>query len=411
MPSGLHPVRAVLGALLGAAALFAAYSAWNDAHFAYLRSDDPQRAYAVHHDDAFSLGKVIDQRLQTKPESPISDAEIGQARMALVDAPLSRVLLRIFGLKASMNGDARRAETALSLSNAISRRDALTQLWLIERSVRNDDMNGAVRHYHAALSVHPELSPALLPVLAKAISFPEVRSALAPYLARQAPWSADLIQAGIASGNPADLARLIIPVGDVIRGDRYEGLNAALITKLVQTGDFDMAARLAKAVVRGADPRAIAPLAVTDATTDKRLGGLAWTLVDDNGLLASANGLGGLDIDVDALARGPIASRMIPVAGGRNYLFGQTLRGSSDGAAADLRLNWQAFCLPAPSPSPEPVWQQILPQARRTQRYESTIPVPAACRGLQLVLSARGPEGQQPAHAALETLDLRPQQN
>lgn len=405
MAISLHPVKAAFGILLAVGAIYGAYRSWDDARFAHLRTSNPPRAIVVRADDAFSLGKVIDDRTQARPDVPISQADLERARLALIKAPLSRALLRIVGLNAVGDGDTSRADAALDMSDRVSRRDGLTQLALIERSVAKDDMNAAVRHYHAALSVHPELKPALLPILTRALSFPQVRSALAPYFARQAPWAADLMEDAITNGNPTDIAKLVIPVGDMVRGDRYDDLTARLISKLAERGDFVLAREVAVAVVPKANVHSLASVAVSDATTDARLGGLAWKLSDADRILATPNGLGGFDIDLEPLVRGQVASRLVPVSGGREYVFGQTLRGASEGGATSLALNWQAFCLSA---APKAlVWQQMLPVSRRTQRYESAIVVPPACTGLEFVLNARGPEGQQPGHAAIESLELR----
>lgn len=409
MVSARHPVKAVLGALLAVVACYVAYRSWDDARYAYLRGSNAIAAQAVRPSDAFALGKLFDERLQKRPDSRMSAHEGQLIRTALTNAPLSRALLRIIAGQASLAGDTASADKAINLSNAISRRDALTQLWLIERSVQANDMNEAVRHYNAALSVHPELGQALYPILAKAIAFPEVRAAIAPYLERQARWSASFLEAALAQAQPNDIALLILPVGDVVRGEAYDETNAKLIGRLVDLGDFTMAEKLATAVVPGLKPGTLRPLAVDRTSTDKRLGKIGWTLAEDGQILASANEMGGLDLDVAPLSRGPAASRTVPVAGGKTYVLAQTIRGSDAPQGDAATLNWQAFCVPA---EPEVlVWQQTLPNPDRTQRYESRIEVPAACKGLEFVLNARGPEGSQAAHVALESFDLKIQLN
>lgn len=403
MTSSLSPIRIAMGGVLVVAALWLAYQSWDDAHYTYLRTVDPRAAHAKRPTDAAALSKYLDDRLQKQQQTAISEPDFAQVKAAIAKAPLTRGLLRIVGMKAELQGDAPRAETAISLSDSLSRRDALTQLWLIERSVGRNDMNGAVRHYHAALSVHPELGPTLLPILSRAIAFPEVRKALSPYIARQSRWSLDFLDTAIVTAKPADIASLLLPIGDVVRGGPYEKVNARLITLLVEAGDFGLAGKFAQAVIPRFNPAIANSLVVNDATTDKRLGMLAWTLADDGRVLTTSNEQGGLEIDVEPLARGMAATRTIPIVGGKSYTFSQTLRGGSDVLPSS---NWLAFCVP--SSSSEPLWQEKLPMSRRTQRYQAVIAVPASCRGLRLVLIVRGPEGQQPAHAAFEAFDLKP---
>lgn len=408
MTTRLNPMRSLWGALLACASCFCAYQAWNDAHFAYLRQADPAAAYKERPTDALSLSKALDVKLGKQPGSPISPDNLRHLRAAIIEAPLSRALLRIAGVKAELDGNAAKADGMMLLSNAVSRRDALTQLWLIERSVRRDDMKSAIAHYHAALSVHPELGAALFPILSKAIAFPEVRAAIAPYIARQARWSADLIGAATLQGNPTDVALLIIPVGDMARGEAYDAISAQLISRLAELGEFTLARQLAGTLIEDLNNKELDALEVNDTTTDKRLGKLAWSFPTDGSILTSANGLGGFDIDIGPLAHGRAATRTIPVTGGRTYIFSQTLRGASgdDLAAA---LSWRASCSSAQSS--QPVWEQILPPPRQTQRYESTIAVPTGCKGLALTLVARGSDGQQSAHLAIEALALRQRAN
>lgn len=404
MAARLNPLRMLLGCFLALGACWAAYRLWDEAHFAYLSASDVNAAHAARPSDAAALGKTIDGRVKREVGFSLSTAEMGAIRTAFQAEPLSRSLLRIVGMQAESQGKQARADTSLALSDAVSRRDALTQLWLIERSVQKEDMNGAIRHYHAALSVHPELGPVLFPILAKAISFPEVREALAPYLARQVNWAAGMLNIAINEGNPADVAKLVMPVGDMVRGEHYNALNARLLTQLSKTGDFATAGKLAQAIVPQLNRSALASLATNDTTTDKRLGALAWKLVDEGRILATANGAGGVDIDMDPLTRGEVASRTMPVIGGRTYVFGQTWRGGGSASDASMVLRWQAFCVP--SQPRAIVWEQMLPKTRQRQRFESVIQVPAACKGLEMVLIARAPEGQQPGHATLEALSL-----
>ena len=163
---------------------------------------------------------------------------------------------------------------------------------------------------------------------------------------------------------------------------------------------------MAKSVIPSLDRNALSAIAVNAATTDERIGPLAWEFAEDGRILASPNGLGGFDVDVAPLARGTVAARAIGLVGGRTYDFTQTLKAESDVPAT---FRWQAFCLPIKQRTP--VWQQLLPQHRGTLRYETSIPVPLECKGIQLILSVLGPEGQHGAQQSFEAFDLKSRMN
>jgi hypothetical protein len=76
----------------------------------------------------------------------------------------------------------------MASADAVSRRDAFSQLWMIEQKSGADDVKGAVSHYNALLSVHPAMQATLLPVLVSAVAYPEVRGAIRPYLNPDARW-------------------------------------------------------------------------------------------------------------------------------------------------------------------------------------------------------------------------------
>lgn len=397
----ISPSRIVLAIVMAVIAGLLAYRAYDDAHFAHLRATDTSAANKVRPTDGTALAKALEARLQSQSDTPFT---IDDLKAGLVGTPLSRGLLRLVAIKAEAGGDSAKADKAMGLSNAISRRDAVTQLWLIERSVQNQDMAGALRHYHAALAVHPELGPVLFPILTKALSFPEVRKALAPYIARQTRWSAGFLNFAVTQGNPVDVAQLVMPIGNSLRGGSYEATHAKLLARLVERGDFAIATNVAQVVIPQFKKMTLTSFAIDESTTDKRLGALAWSLAEGKGILASTNGAGGVDIDIDPLSRGIVALRTMAVLAGRDYKLSQTIRGGESGSA-DMSLDWQGLCVS--SQETRVIWQQKLPIQRRMQRLESTISVPADCKGVQFVLSARGPDAQQAGNVGLENLDLR----
>jgi hypothetical protein len=383
-------LRPFSGLILTPIALFGAYCASRDAQYAYLREVDPVAAWSAKPDDVTSLVRVLDNAIAKNPERPISPAEARHVRNGLDESPLNRGALRILAMEAASRNDNRKEEQGMLLSDALSRRDALTQLWLIEHSVGKDDVPGALRHYHRALAVHPELGEVLLPILANALSEPSVRIALEPYVSRIRPWPIDLLNVAIEKADPRNIALLLLPIAHDVRGAAFDSVRTQLLAKLALAGEFSLATHLVKAVW----PDAVAGVTsfpVGADTTDPRIGALGWDLFDTGGIVASQNGAGGFDVKVESLSSGVFASRLIPVQGGSSYRFEHVMKSPNSGSLADWK--WEAHCVPSGPGSL--AWERNLSNV--SGRFSAVIVVPRACKGLLLRLTTRGSESSNDA--------------
>jgi len=110
------------------------------------------------------------------------------ARSSLQREALNPVALRILAVADIHRGNEQRANQLLVLAERFSRRDALTQMLLIEARVSANDIAGALQHYDRALRVSKSSAHILLPVLTSATGDPAVREQLRPMLARRPQW-------------------------------------------------------------------------------------------------------------------------------------------------------------------------------------------------------------------------------
>ena len=191
MWSGLLPKA---GRLVGVALLFAgaAYSSQNSAQ-SYLRKADPKVAYSADPSDGLAAVNAFAAELKDNPQFIISNRAADAARAALVHRPLNASLLSFYGLRVASIGQSRLANAVMVSADTVSRRDALSQLWMIEQKSGADDVKGAVAHYNALLSVHPAMQATVLPVLVSAVAYPEVRDAIRIYLKPETRWSAPFL--------------------------------------------------------------------------------------------------------------------------------------------------------------------------------------------------------------------------
>ena len=98
--------------------------------------------------------------------SPTNRAEARRlASAALLRDPTAVGAARTLGFVADMDGKKQVAHAALTYSAMLSRRDAATQLWLIEEAVGRNDVPTALKHYDVALRTSALAKAAIEPVL------------------------------------------------------------------------------------------------------------------------------------------------------------------------------------------------------------------------------------------------------
>ena len=110
------------------------------------------------------------------------------ARQAVADEPLAAPALTALALNAQLRGNTTQARRLFVHSDALSRRELGTRLWLIEDAVEREDIPGALRHYDIALRTSRMAPEILFPVLSVAIADPVVARALTDSLVARPPW-------------------------------------------------------------------------------------------------------------------------------------------------------------------------------------------------------------------------------
>lgn len=385
---------------LGVAML--ALPAYHISELAYLRANDPQSAYTIKPDDALAVTGTMSARLAADPAFVPGESDLASMRAALVSQPLSPDLLALSGLYRDAKGQNAEAEAFIQAANRVSRRSALAELALIEGASSSGDIGAAIRHYHAALSVHPDLQPSLLPILSAALTYPEVRAALKPYIARPVRWSGAFLSMAAREAGAAELEALLEPVPPALREEAYRPGLAAILHRLALERGSEAAARFAAQLIPGFAPAALSDFGLSEATSDERLGQLAWSFRSSEGIAAELGSDQVLTITAQPLFRGAAASRDLLVQGGANYLFNQRVSFGSE--AVKPRLRWTAACVKPGEGKLEPFWDQPVPASSNTVRYRTPVPVPADCSVVRFTLEVAGPDGQMPATVSLSEL-------
>ncbi|MDV3458436.1 hypothetical protein RZN05_15670 [Sphingomonas sp. HF-S4] len=160
----------------------------------------PEKAYAIAPSDG-RIGALLAYRLWAADGGPAQrDKAARIAWDSLVDEPLAVPAVATLAFDAELRGRSAEAKKLFVHSDALSRRELLTQLWLIEDAVRHDDVPLAIRHYDIALRTSPPAFDLLFPVLAGAVSDPAIFKVLVPTLARRPLWGEAFIRYLSTSG-------------------------------------------------------------------------------------------------------------------------------------------------------------------------------------------------------------------
>lgn len=389
--------------LLGALVLTAAVPAYRYSELSYLRENEPQSAYAAQPADARALVQVFGERLAADPAYVPDADDRGKLRLALITRPLSAELLAVEGLAQEAAGDPPKALSSIQLANRVSRRSVLAGLWLIEASTSEGDVPEAIGHYNNVLAAHPSMGETLLPLLARGIAFPEIRAALAPYIARPANWTGHFLQVAAKESSPSDLQALFTPFPASLRDEAYQIPLGSILQRLAAEAGGDAAAGLAEALVPGLDRLALSELAPSNATLDPRLGPMAWQFPQDGGIAVEARGEGMLNVTVQPLANGLAALRDVLVEGGKTYTLTQRVAFSS--SSSDLGLTWRASC----NAGGETIsfWEKRLVFKASRAADPQPLKVPAQCRSATFALLVEGPDSQSPVTASLSDLELK----
>jgi hypothetical protein len=398
---GLGPLSKA-GRLAGIALLLicAAYSSQNSL-MSYLREIDPKAAYSADPSDGRAAVNAFAAELRDNPQFLISSRDADSARASLVRRPLNASLLSFYGLRDASIGKMGQANTLMASADAVSRRDAFSQLWMIEQKSSAGDVKGAVAHYNALFSVHPAMQGTFLPVLVSAVAYPEVRAAVRPYLNPETNWSAPFLDMASQRAEVDQYRDLVAPIASRLGGDGYTVSNARIIYRMLQSGLAGDSWKLFSLVAPNVDVAAFRTFAPVGANLDPKWQPLSWTLGQSDDISASVSDDGVIDVTAAPTARGMIASRDVPVISSSIYLLGH--RSMYEPGSPRASLRWSVSCVA--SIGPQLIVDRFVPTTKNSKLVQLSVKVPENCNLVRVELSALGPEGQ--LGSMLQITDLK----
>jgi len=351
---------------------------------------------------------LLESELRTSPEHIQSDRMAAVARESLRRQAVSSGPYRLLALYYLARREPRRASAFAAFSERLSRRDLMTQLFLIEEAVQANDTRAALRHYDTALRTSDGAKTILFPVLSGAIANAPIRQAVVPYVRRQVPWARFFIHFAVQDGDegPGRAAALLIAAGAGRQAELIQAEGSVLFDRLVEHNQFALAERLFLQV-QGTSPQALRSVGFTRDTTAGPFGPLAWQTTNTGSVSAAFEGGGSGDRAVRLFAssgeRGVFLRRVLKLPAGR-YRLAESRTLMAGGPPA--RVYWEMKC--GVGRNLAPIWRG---PANALAYRTSGVPgptIPADCPYQVLELNFYAGDGQQGIELRINAFDLAP---
>jgi hypothetical protein len=368
-----------------------------DAVQAYWRTTDPFKAYDYNRSDGVAAAKVWTSRSSSSVSYKPTGVEMRAAEESFFASPLNPNLLSMLALTYALDGQSKRADDLMAVALRASRRDAVANLWMIEKAIQSNDIKAAVSHYDDLLSVHTEMWPTLFPVISAALRYNEVRKAIAPYFKARSNWGTPLLDYASRTTDPESYfyvaAGLRSSESDTIR----LGSNLRVARKLLVLGKRGKADRLMAATLGPpslAQFKAFAPNPLNaNPTWD---GALSWRFTQNGDIQSERLGDDGFITTLQPLSRGVVAARELVVEPGSSIELLQSLVVEERASQPELVL--KAICLND---------QGAVGQFEGGIKSREWINVPRNCNLMSISWTILGIDSQMPSTVIIRGLAIR----
>lgn len=288
-----------------------------------LASRSATTALKFNADNAAALGRRALEMMQSGMTPANAAKAEALARRAIRRDPTIVDAVAVIGTVREMRKDIAGARQSFAYGEALSRRHLMVQLWLIEDSVRRDNVREALRHYDIALRTSRAAPGLLFPILVAGASDPTVRTELAAVLAKRPAWSHQFLQQLAQSGRDLPAIAALIEQLRQRGAPVAQPMLATTIARLIEAKQIEPAWRLYAAATPGASRAGLrdggfAKVSDTPAPFE-------WTLTREGAATATvrfAQDGNRLAFSAEAGAGGVAARQVLLLAPGRHRLRG-----------------------------------------------------------------------------------------
>ena len=241
-------------------------------------------------------------------------------------------------------GNQAEARSIMEASNALSKRELVTRLWLIKDHARRNDLPGMLNNIDIILRVSASAQENIFPLLSQALTERDTVSALIPILKQDPPWAAAYLYTAATSGQGVRNLAEIYAALDQEYSYGGEEISDLIVEALVAQKEFEAALAFARKL----QPAAIANRQLVQDADFSKIEGITpftWRFT------SSANFDAARSVDTDqgsglfvrsfGAGRDLIATQLIALPPGA-YRFRNAVRLDQPGSS--LELQWRLRC-------------------------------------------------------------------
>jgi hypothetical protein len=367
---------------------------------------NPDMALRFVPDHPLALSRKADELFAAK-QDPATLAKVeAMAKQSLRGGALNPVAIRLLGYVADVRGDRKKARELMLLSQKVSRRDFGTQLWLIEDAVARNDKKQALYHYDIAMRTTPSSFPVLFPTLAGALSDPEVRAGLVPFVNKGPEWLLSFLS--YANGNlenPVYLADVLIKSGRLPDRPEYTAQSNYLLNALALRGQF-RTFELYYNHLPNASAKSLSIASLTKETVNIVYPAAGWQLTE-------SPSIGGAFSEPDKSGKFTLSTFAGSGERGelmRKYLFlnpgsyGFSAQYEAQQTAPDSEIRWDLTCVSQKAPTSKWFINKAV-MSGKTGDFK-TFTLTTDCPHQLLTLQLAGGSGQLGAEFILRSVDI-----
>lgn len=394
----IRPFRFTISILI---ALVAGWFSFTVAVSGVSRSKNPELALKFVPSESNALSLQADQLFFDNLQSP--PKRVSQmARTALRQQAINAKALRILGFVADVQNRPAKAAALVKLSAKLSRREPGAQLWLIEKTARDETATQTLGYYDVLLSTKQDSSALLFPRLLAAIDDREIRTALLPYILTDRNWVTMFISHAISnSRNLPALVDLLEVAGGVPKTDMAPVQNQGLLARLVDEKLFADARRFFL-TIPGAKAQRLTDASFDTADQNAKFGIMGWSLFNgpDGGSAFSQESKVDkptLSLFINAETTRTVATKLLYFTPG-DYLFSAKLARIKRGDRGTL--NWQMRCASAGGATT--LWLGEMSEVHLTAH----LTIPSQCPEQYLDLVVSGGRNESGLEATIDSVQI-----
>ena len=163
----------------------------------------PQVALSIDPGNARAKARLAEMLFARDQQKADVGQMLGLSRASLRRQSFNPEAMRTIALGYALQDNIAKARPAFRVAGQLSKRDAPTNIWLIEDAVQRDSVPDALALFDRSLRVEDNLRPVLFPVLASALSDPVIAKAAVPIFEARPVWARFFVKYAMDEGNAA----------------------------------------------------------------------------------------------------------------------------------------------------------------------------------------------------------------